>query len=135
MDGRSEAAGALGMKEAGASLSSIERVGWAILAVAGLVSLIFLPPRATGGLLLGGALGLLNLRVLGGSLGKILSGKRGGAKLRAQLLAPLRYLALGAALYGGLVWGEVNPLALVAGLSVVVAAIAASGLWPRRERA
>ncbi len=135
MDGRRQGARALGVPEGGLTISSIERVGWGILAVAGLLGVIFLSPQATGGLLLGGALGLLNLRVLDGSLGKFLSGKRRRARLRAQLLAPLRYLALGLALYGGLVWGEMNPLALLSGLSVVVVAIAASGLTPRGRRA
>lgn len=101
-------------------LESMARQNWLILLVLVLVSLFWQSLSVTMGVLAGGMLVIINYRWLGRSLVKTLSNPHRGAEKGFKRNYLFRLAFVACAIYILLVRGGVHPLALVAGLSVVV---------------
>ncbi len=93
---------------------------WLVLLVLVLVSLLWRSADITLGVLAGGVLVIINYRWLGRSLLKVLSNPQRGADKGFRLNYFFRLLFIAGAIYLLLMRGGVHPLALIAGLSVVV---------------
>lgn len=99
------------------------RTNWLVLAVMVLGSLFWQSQSVTLGVLAGGLLVILNFGWMGRSLLKVISSPQafsvGGFKRNYFF----RLIVVGSAIYLLLVRGDVHPVALVVGLSVVVVSL------------
>ena len=93
---------------------------WIILALLLLLSLFWRSWSVSLGVLSGGVLVIINYRWLGRSLAKLLNNPQRAAQQGFKRNYLFRLLFIASAIYLLLVRGGVNPLALAAGLSVVV---------------
>ncbi|WP_321367065.1 ATP synthase subunit I [uncultured Desulfuromusa sp.] len=93
---------------------------WIILIVLVLLSLFWQSYAVTLGVLAGGVLVIINYRWLGRSLFKVLGDPQPAAEKGFKRNYLFRLLFIASSIYLLLVRGEVHPLALVVGLSVVV---------------
>ena len=94
------------------------------VAVAVIVSAIVAPWRVTTGLLLGGALSLLNYRWLSGSVAALLDMQKPGVKPRLKLWKHgLRYLVIAVAVFAGYQLNLISLAATIAGLCSFVPAL------------
>ncbi len=110
-----------------AVLSAVERRGWALLAAASLFALGFFGFDTAGGAVLGGAVGLLNFRLIKVYFGRVLRrGRRPAVWMHVAYMAKYAALAL---LLGAVfrVWGP-HPLGVIAGFSISVTAVIWGGL-------
>lgn len=101
-------------------LETLARQNWIILTVLVLLSLFWQSLSVTMGVLAGGVLVIINYRWLGRSLVKVLSNPERGAEKGFKRNYLFRLACVAGAIYLLLVRGGVHPLALAAGLSVVV---------------
>lgn len=101
-------------------LAALARRNWYILAGLILLSLMWRSVAVTQGVLTGGLVAILAYSWLYLSVVKALAYPDRGAPKRFQMGFIVRLAVLGAAIFLLLVKGGVNPLALAAGLSVVV---------------
>lgn len=101
-------------------LATMARQNWIILIVLVLLSLFWQSLSVTMGVLAGGVLVIINYRWLGRSLIKVLSDPHRGAEKGFKRNYMFRLAFIACAIYLLLVRGGVHPLALAAGLSVVV---------------
>ncbi len=110
-------------------IAEIERYSWGILLLLLALSLLFLSPRVTVGVLTGGLICILNFRWLKFFIQRVLfCGDANRAKTMARVNYILRYLAVGVIIYGVFKAGLVNIPATFVGLSVVFLAISAVGI-------
>jgi hypothetical protein len=110
-----------------AVLIAVERRGWALLAAASLFALAFSGFNAAGGVVLGGAVGLLNFRLIKVYFDGVLRrGRRPARWVHALYMAKYAALALLlAAVFR--VWGP-HPLGVIGGFSISVAGLIWVGL-------
>jgi len=101
-------------------LAQMARRNWIILIVLVLLSLFWQSSAVTLGVLAGGVLVIINYRWLGRSLFKVLGDPQLSAEKGFKRNYLFRLLFIAGSIYLLLVRGEVHPLALVVGLSVVV---------------
>lgn len=101
-------------------LSALARRNWYILAGLTLLSVVWQSMPVTKGVVAGGLLAILANGWRHRALIKTLSNPTPGAARGFQLSFIVRLAALGAAIFLLLVKADVHPLALTAGLSVVV---------------
>ena len=95
-----------------------------VVAVAVIVSAIVAPWRVTSGLLLGGALSLLNFHWLHGSVAALLDMEKPGVKPRLRLWKHgLRYFVIAAAVFAGYQLNLISLAATIAGLCSFVPAL------------
>ena len=94
------------------------------VALAVMVSAIVAPWRVTSGLLLGGALSLLNYRWLSGSVAALLDMQKPGVTARLKLWKHgLRYFVIAAAVFAGYQLNLISLTATIAGLCSFVPAL------------
>ncbi|SDZ74957.1 ATP synthase I chain [Desulfuromusa kysingii] len=93
---------------------------WIILIALVLLSLFWQSYSITFGVLSGGVLVIINYRGLGRSLSKVLGDPQPAMEKGFKRNYLFRLLFIASSIYILLVRGEVHPLALVVGLSVVV---------------
>lgn len=101
-------------------LSEMAGRNWIILIALVLLSLFWQSYAVTMGVLAGGVLVIINYRWLGRSLFKVLGDPQPAAEKGFKRNYLFRLLFIASSIYLLLVRGEVHPLALVVGLSVVV---------------
>ena len=101
-------------------LLEMARRNWIILIVLVVLSLFWKSLPVTMGVLAGGVLVIINYRWLGRSLFKVLSDPHLAAEKGFKRNYLFRLVFIASSIYLLLVRGEVHPLALVVGLSVVV---------------
>ncbi len=101
-------------------LAEMARRNWIILLVLVLLSLYWQSLSVTMGVLAGGVLVIINYRWLGRSLFKLLGDPQLAAEKGFKRNYLFRLVFIASSIYLLLVRGEVHPLALVVGLSVVV---------------
>ena len=101
-------------------LAEMATRNWFILLVLVLGSLFWQSLPVTLGVLAGGVLVIINYRWLGRSLFKLLSDPHRGAEKGFKRNYLLRLAFVASAIYLLLVRGNVHPLALAVGLSVIV---------------
>ena len=104
--------------------SRIFRAMIVAVAVAVIVSAIVAPWRVTSGLLLGGALSLLNYRWLSGSVAALLDMQKPGVIARMKLWKHgLRYLVIALAVFAGYQLNLISLAATIVGLCSFVPAL------------
>ena len=104
--------------------SRIFRAMIVAVAVAVIVSAIVAPWRVTSGLLLGGALSLVNYRWLSGSVAALLDMQKPGVTARLKLWKHgLRYLVIAVAVFAGYQLNLISLAATIAGLCSFVPAL------------
>lgn len=108
----------------------LARRNWMVLALFLFLSLFWRDPAVTIGVFCGGALALLSFHWLQLSLIRMFIQLDTGAARRFQASYMLRLATVAAALYLFVAVLRVNPLALAAGLSVVVVSL----IWSTIER-
>jgi len=101
-------------------LSDIGRLNWFVLVLMVLASLFWQSTSVTLGVVAGGLLVILNFGWMGRSLLKVISSPEAYSPRGFKRNYFFRLLVVGSAIFLLLVRGEVHPLALVVGLSVVV---------------
>jgi len=101
-------------------LVELAQRNWIILVVLVLISLLWQSLSITMGVLAGGVLVIINYRWLGRSLFKVLGNPMPGAEKGFKRNYMFRLVFIASSIYLLLVRGEVHPLALAVGLSVVV---------------
>ncbi len=101
-------------------LVELAQRNWIILVVLVLISLLWQSLSITMGVLAGGVLVIINYRWLGRSLFKVLGNPIPGAEKGFKRNYMFRLVFIASSIYLLLVRGEVHPLALAVGLSVVV---------------
>ncbi|PLX96595.1 MAG: hypothetical protein C0622_14520 [Desulfuromonas sp.] len=101
-------------------LAKLAQRNWIILLVMVLISLLWQSLPVTMGVLAGGVLVIINYRWLGRSLVKVLSNPHQGAEKGFKFNYIFRLAFVAAAIYLLLFRGGVHPLALAAGLSVII---------------
>ncbi len=101
-------------------LVELAQRNWIILVVLVLISLLWQSLPITMGVLAGGVLVIINYRWLGRSLFKVLGNPVPGAEKGFKRNYMFRLVFIASSIYLLLVRGEVHPLALAVGLSVVV---------------
>ncbi len=101
-------------------LAVMARRNWMILILLVLGSLFWQSLAVTMGVLAGGVLVIINYRWMGRSLLKVLGAQHASAEKGFKRNYLFRLVFIASSIYLLLVRGEVNPLALVVGLSVVV---------------
>ncbi len=101
-------------------LAEMARRNWFILVVLLLLSLLWWDLRISLAVLAGGVLAILNYRMLGKSLVRLLGDPQRSAQKGFQFNYMFRLLFVACAIYLLLVRGGLSPLALSVGLSVVV---------------
>lgn len=104
-------------------LKDISRMNWYVLAFMMLVSLFWRAVPVTLGVIAGGLLVILNFGWMGRSLLKVISSPQAYSPGGFKRNYFFRLLVVGSAIYLLLVRGGIHPLALVAGLSVVVVSL------------
>ncbi len=104
-------------------LGEIGRLNWVVLGLMVLVSLFWQSRAVTLGVASGGLLVIFNFGWLGRSLFKVISSPQTFSPQGFKRNYFFRLLVVGSAIYLLLVRGDVQPLALVAGLSVVVVSL------------
>ncbi len=110
-------------------IAEIERYNWGILLLLLALSLLFLSPRVTAGVLTGGLICILNFRWLKFFIKRVLfCGDANRAKSMARVNYTLRYLAVGVIVYSVFRERLVNIPATLVGLSVVYLAIITVGI-------
>lgn len=102
----------------------IFRAMFVAVAIAVIVSAIVAPWRVTSGLLLGGALSLLNHRWLHGSVAALLEMQVPGAKPRMKFWKHgIRYIVIALAVFAGYQLNLISLAATIAGLCAFVPAL------------
>ncbi len=101
-------------------LIELAQRNWIILIVLVLLSLFWQSLPITMGVLAGGVLVIINYRWLGRSLLKVMGNPIPAAEKGFKRNYLFRLIFVACSIYLLLVRGEVNPIALVVGLSVVV---------------
>ena len=106
-----------------APLKEIENTGWLILGILGAGSFFFLSFGHTAAIALGGVAALLNFRCLDIYFSRLFSQNAPTPKWWVHALYGGRFLALLAALAGGIGWAGLSVVGVVIGFSVPVIAI------------
>lgn len=101
-------------------LKNVARLNWFVLGLMVLVSLLWQSRSITFGVIAGGLLVILNFGWMGHSLVKVIGSPQAYSPRGFKRNYFFRLLVVGCAIYLLLSRGEVHPLALVVGLSVVV---------------
>ncbi len=101
-------------------LAELARRNWFILVVLLLLSLLWWDWQISLAVLAGGVLAIMNYRMLGKSLVRLLGDPQHSARKGFQFNYMFRLLFVASAIYLLLVRGGLSPLALSVGLSVVV---------------
>jgi len=112
-------------------IKRIEKIGLVLTVLAGIVS-AFLTPSMTAGLLLGGALMVANLYILGKIVERALMPE---ATVSAVLVAAffLKFAALFGLVAVLFIFFKVSPIAFAIGTSTLIVAILYDALTPARE--
>ncbi len=98
-------------------LAKMEHRGWVLLAIMLAASLLWLNPKVTLGVAVGGVLALYDFRLMRKVLAPVV--EKGGGKGVLFVIQILKYLVMGVVL-GTLFWFKVvNPIASVVGLSIM----------------
>ena len=104
-------------------LKEIGRLNWFVLILMVLASLFWQSTAVTFGVVAGGLVVILNFGWMGHSLLKVISSPQAYSPRGFKRNYFFRLLVVGGAIYLLLIRGEVHPLALVVGLSVVVVSL------------
>ena len=104
-------------------LQNVGRLNWVVLILMVLVSLFWQSRSVTLGVVAGGLLVILNFGWMGHSLLKVISSPQAYSPRGFKRNYFFRLLVVGGAISFLLIRGEVHPLALVVGLSVVVVSL------------
>jgi hypothetical protein len=104
-------------------LQDVARLNWIVLLAMVLISILWQSVSVTLGVIAGGLLVILNFGWMGHSLLKVISSPQAYSPKGFKRNYFFRLILVGSAIFLLLVRGEVNPLALVFGLSVVVVSL------------
>ena len=104
-------------------LKEVGRLNWYVLLFMALASLYWQSVPVTLGVIAGGLLVILNFAWMGRSLLKVISSPQVYSPRGFKRNYFFRLLVVGGAIFLLLIRGEVHPLALVVGLSVVVVSL------------
>lgn len=88
----------------------------------------------TLGVTVGGVIELINFHALRRFVEEILRGTRPDKQVLLAIALALKFVALAACFYGAIHMLNVNVIALIAGVSLVVVSIIIEGFYPERRR-
>ena len=109
-------------------LQNIARLNWFVLLAMVSISLFWQSRQVTLGVLAGGLVVILNFGWMGRSLAKVIGSPEAYSPRGFKRNYFFRLLVIASAIFLLLVRGEVHPLALVCGLSVVVVSLLLTAL-------
>ncbi len=110
----------------------IYRLSALVLALAAVLAVFYDPKRIVMSAVVGGVLGLVNLRGLVRSVNGLLGARKAAGKMMA--LSFFRLIAIFLILLVLFKYGRVNPIGILIGFTVVFAVIMAEGLREARTR-